>query len=290
MNVDLALRFNAEVGEGPIWDGSSQELIFIDVTQGAIHRLDPLSQRIKTIKIDMHIGAVGLIDSELLIAAVRDGFATINRSTGEISYIKRVLADEGIRFNDGKCDPFGNFVAGTMRYEPAMGTAQLYSLDSTGNVRSLLTGVGLSNGLSWNPTGKRLFYIDTLTRQIAKFDYDQELGIVGERSVFYEFGPDSGSPDGMTMDSEGNLWVALWGGSKVVRIDPKGALLGEISLPVTQPTSVIFGGANFDKLFITSARYGLSESSLAKQPLAGSVFVADVGASGKEEFKFALAR
>ncbi len=290
MSAELALRFNAEVGEGPLWDSDTQELIFIDVTQGGIHRFSLANQGLTSLKIGMHIGAVGLMDSVHFIAAVRDGFATINRSTGEINYVKKVLFDQGIRFNDGKCDPFGNFLAGTMRYEPKMGTAQLYSLDSSGVVKSLLTGVGLSNGLTWDASGRKLFYIDTLTRQIAEFHYDQDLGIVGERRVLYEFPKDSGSPDGMTIDAEGYLWVALWGGSRVVRISPTGELISELRLPVSQPTSVIFGGRNLDKLFITSARYGLSDATLADEPLAGSVFVLDIGVSGREEAKFKLAR
>lgn len=290
MSVDLALRFNAEVGEGPLWDSDSQELIFIDVTKGAVHQFNPFKQKLSSLQINMHIGAIGLMDDKRYIAAVRDGFATIDNSTGEISYIERVLDDEGIRFNDGKCDPFGNFIAGTMRYEPKMGTAQLYSLDSSGRVKSLLSGVGLSNGICWDATGMKLFYIDTLTRQIALFRYEPELGIVGERKVFYEFAEGSGSPDGMTIDQEGNLWVALWGGSRVAQISSKGELISELRLPVSQPTSVIFGGRNFDRLFITSARYMLSEATLTNEPLAGSLFIADVGVSGREEARFSLAR
>jgi sugar lactone lactonase YvrE len=290
MNADLALRFNAVVGEGPLWDSEYQELIFIDVIKGVIHRFNPLNQKLSSLQIGMHIGAVGLMDDERYIAAVRDGFAAIDPLTGEIGYIKRVLNDDGIRFNDGKCDPFGNFIAGTMRYEPKMGTAQLYSLDSSGSVKSILTGVGLSNGLCWDATGMKLFYIDTLTRRIALFRYDPEFGIVGERKVFYEFAEGSGSPDGMTIDLEGNLWVALWGGARVTKISPEGELISELPLPVSQPTSVIFGGTYFDKLFITSARYGLNEANLANEPLAGSVFVVDGGVSGRAGARFSLAR
>ena len=290
MKAELALQFNAEVGEGPIWDSAAQELIFIDVTQGSIHRFNPKSSNISTIKIGIHLGAVGLMDENFYIGAVRDGFARINQRSGELSYLSKVLEDLGTRFNDGKCDPFGNFVAGTMRYEPAMGTAALYSLAPNGNVKCLLEGIGLSNGLCWDSSGRTLFYIDTLTRQIAKFDYDPTLGIIGDRKVFYEFSPGSGSPDGMTIDIEGNLWVALWGGSRIVRINSLGQLTGEIPLPVSQPTSVVFGGKDLDQLFITSACYNLNEVNLKKEPLAGSVFVVDVGMPGREEFKFALTR
>lgn len=290
MKAELALQFNAEVGEGPIWDSATQELIFIDVTQGLIHRFHPNNSNISTVKIGTHLGAVGLMDEFFYIGAVRDGFAMINRQSGELSYLSKVFEDLGTRFNDGKCDPFGNFVAGTMRYEPAIGTADLYSLSPNGKVKSLLKGIGLSNGLCWNSSGTTLFYIDTLTRQIAKFDYDPTLGIIGDRKVFYEFSPGSGSPDGMTIDLEGNLWVALWGGSRIVRINSIGQLTDEIPLPVSQPTSVAFGGKDLNQLYITSACYHLNEVNLKKEPLAGSLFVVEVGIPGREEFTFSLTR
>ena len=126
MNFELALKLDAEVGEGPLWDSDKGELVFIDVTQGKIHSFNPITGNLDSLSIGMHIGAVGLFESNSYIAAVRDGFAKIGRYTGQINYLSRVLHDEGIRFNDGKCDPFGNFVAGTMRYQPAMGTAALY--------------------------------------------------------------------------------------------------------------------------------------------------------------------
>ena len=290
MKAELALQFKAEVGEGPIWDSATQELIFIDVTQGLIHRFNPKYSSLSTIEIGTHIGAVGLMDQFFYIGAIRDGFATINRQSGEISYLSKVLDDLDTRFNDGKCDPFGNFVAGTMRYEPEMGTAALYSLVPNGNVKRLLEGIGLSNGLCWDSSGTTLFYIDTLTRQIAKFDYDPTLGIIGNRKVLYEFSPSSGSPDGMTIDLEGNLWVALWGGSRIVQINSNGQLTCEIPLPVSQPTSVGFGGKDMNQLFITSACYHLNEVNLKKEPHAGSVFVVEVGIPGREEFRFSLTR
>ncbi|MFM2174974.1 MAG: hypothetical protein RLZZ527_50 [Actinomycetota bacterium] len=288
MKFELALKLDAEVGEGPLWDSDKGELVFIDVTQGKIHSFNPITGNLDSLSIGMHIGAVGLFESNSYIAAVRDGFAKIDRYTGQINYLSRVLHDEGIRFNDGKCDPFGNFVAGTMRYQPAMGTAALYSLSRSGRVKEILSGIGLSNGLCWDESGEKFFYIDTLTRQIALFKYDSEQGIVGSRQVIYEFAEGAGSPDGMTIDLDGNLWVALWGGGKVVRIDQSGRLISELELPVSQPTSVIFGGSNYENLYITSANFQLSDAQLSREPLAGSLFVADVGVGGRAESRFAL--
>jgi len=290
MSVELALRFDAEVGEGPIWDSHRRELIFVDVTRGSIHRFNPSNSQVDSISIGIHIGAVGLLDQSRYIAAVRDGFATVDLADGKIKYLARVLESDEIRFNDGKCDPFGNFVAGTMRYQPARESAALYSIDSSKRVKTLISGIGLSNGLCWDSSGKKFFYIDTLSRQVALFDYDQEFGVVGNRRVVYEFAEDAGSPDGMTIDLEENLWVALWGGGKVVCLSPDGRLIRELALPVSQPTSLAFGGDKYESLFITSARYMLDEKKLESEPLAGSIFVADVATRGRAEPTFDFSR
>jgi sugar lactone lactonase YvrE len=287
MKIDLALRIDSEVGEGPVWDQDENVLVWIDVTKGLVHRFNPETGVNSSLEVGTHIGAIALRDSRSYLAAVRDGFANIDKSSGEIEYLAKVLTDAETRFNDGKCDPYGNFIAGTMRYEPKPNTAALYSYDRTGKVKTILTGIGLSNGLCWDDSGKSFFYIDTLTNQIARFEYDGEAGIVSAKQVIYQV-EGGGSPDGMTIDLEGNLWVALWGGSRVICIEQSGRLLRELAMPVSQPTSVIFGGANLDLLYITSANYLLSSQELASQPLAGSLFVADVGATGRAEPIFAL--
>ena len=290
MKIDLALRWPSEVGEGPIWDYQSRELIWIDVTQGELHRFQPDSGENRTVSIGKHLGAVGLYSRSHLVAAVRDGFALIEKSSGELTYLNQMLDDGEIRFNDGKCDPVGRFVAGTMRYEPTPKTASLYSCDIRGNVREILPHVGLSNGLCWNLSGKVLFYIDTLTKEIAQFDYELDSGEIGNRKVIYKFSDNDGSPDGMTIDNLGRLWIAIWGGWRVVCIDQKGNLIQEVKLPVSQPTSIAFGGEDLCTMFVTSARFRLSESDLSIEPFAGSVFAIDVGVSGVKEPIFGTGR
>lgn len=290
MKPDLALKWESEVGEGPIWDPSSRELIWIDVTQGKIHRFNPSRGSNETLNIPMHIGAVGLYSDTHLVAAVRDGFATIDKGSGSLTYLNRLIDDTGIRFNDGKCDPFGNFIAGTMRYEPEPGTAALYSCNPQGEVHEILGNIGLSNGLCWNEDGTLFYYIDTLTRQIREFQYREVESRITNGKVLYEFAASDGSPDGMTIDSAGRLWVAMWGGGKVMCIDHDGELVHEIPLPITQPTSVAFGGADFKTLFITSAKYQLSESQLAQEPLAGSIFSLESTIAGVSEPMFGKGR
>jgi sugar lactone lactonase YvrE len=290
MNLDVAHRGKDDVGEGPVWDFRAQALFWIDVTQGLIHRLDPKTSAHSSFSIGKHIGAVALFSKELLVAAVRDGFATISKIDGTVNYLSQVLSEENIRFNDGKCDPVGRFVAGTMRYQPEPGTAALYSCNDNGEVKEILSGVGLSNGLCWDAAGTHLYYIDTLTKEISLFEYNIQDGTLHNRRTFYTFSANDGSPDGMTIDVDGNLWVALWGGGKVMCISEKARVITEVMLPVSQPTSVTFGGENLDQLFITSAKYQLSQVQQEKQPLAGSLFVANVGVRGVQEPIFGIGR
>ena len=290
MNLDVAFRGVDDVGEGPIWDFRAEELLWVDVTQGLVHRLDPKTSTHSSITIGMHVGAIALYTNDLLVAAIRDGFATISKKNGSIDYLSRVLDDENIRFNDGKCDPSGRFIAGTMRYQPEPESAALYSCNHAGEVKEILNGVGLSNGLCWDLSGTHFFYIDTLTKVISRFDYDQENGTLSNRKNFFAVAANDGSPDGMTIDVDGNLWVALWGGGKVICINTRAEIIAEIRLPVSQPTSVAFGGKNLDQLFITSARYQLSSKQQSEEPLAGSLFVADVGVQGIREPVFGIGR
>ena len=290
MKPELAFKYESDVGEGPIWDPDSQELIWIDVTRGLIHQFNPKGGEITTLPIGQHIGAVGLFSRTHYIAAVRDGFAKINCKTGEVEYLHHVLHSPEIRFNDGKCDPRGRFVAGTMRYEPEIGTAALYSCAPDGIVTEILSGVGLSNGLCWNETGDTFFYIDTLTRSIARFDYDLGSGKLSNKSIFFQFDENDGSPDGMAIDSEESIWVALWGGSKIIKIDRNGSQVAHIEMPVSQPTSLTFGGGDLRTLYVTSARFQLKAEQLAKEPLAGSIFSIQVEIPGLAEPVFGVGR
>jgi sugar lactone lactonase YvrE len=178
----------------------------------------------------------------------------------------------GTRFNDGGCDPAGRFWAGTLSYDGTAEAAALYRLDTDGTVREVLGGVTNSNGIAWSPDGAQLYYVDTGLGRVDRLELDSITGVVVARTTVIRVPSSDGVPDGLTVDAEGHLWLALWGGGCVRRYSPEGELETVLRLPVELVTSVCFGGAELDELFITTARDGLSDSEIAAQPLAGSVF------------------
>jgi sugar lactone lactonase YvrE len=190
------------------------------------------------------------------------------------------------RFNDGKCDPAGRFLAGTMAYDLTSGAGCLYRLDPDRSVTRLLTGVTISNGLAWSGDGTTLYYIDSPAQGIDAFDYDVETGRLANRRRLVEIPHDAGLPDGMTIDEDGCLWVGLYGGSAVHRYTPAGKLDVTVSFPATNITCPVFGGPGFGVLYVTSARDGLDDRELADQPHAGAVFAADVGTRGLPALRF----
>ena len=287
-SVELAFRINSCVGEGPLWDDRSQRLLWIDVLDGKVFNFDPITQKNAEIEIGKHVGAIALTDASEIVAAARDEIVSIDLSNSSITSVVRVINNERFRFNDGRVDARGRFVVGSMGYEPKPGTASLYSITLPKKIDTVLGHVGLSNGLCWSEDNKKLFYIDTLTSEVAEYSYDLETGRVSNRRTVITFDTSHGSPDGMTIDRDGNLWVAFWGGGCVRRISPKGQILSEIQLPVSRVTSAAFGGENFDRLFITTASYLLSEKELAREPLAGSLFVLETDTQGFPEHRIKL--
>jgi sugar lactone lactonase YvrE len=186
--------------------------------------------------------------------------------------------DSESRMNDAKCDPSGRMFTGTMTVTDRR--SALYRVDADWSITTIFTGVGISNGLGWSPDATRMYYIDTPTMRVDVIDYDLATGTVEYRRPLIEIVKGVGFPDGMTVDVDGCLWVAFWDGWCVRRYDPEGDLMQTVELPVSRVTSCTFGGENFDQLFITSASTGLSDAERVAQPLAGSVFRADVGTRG----------
>lgn len=287
-SVELAFRINSCVGEGPLWDDRSQTLFWIDVLDGKVFNFNPITQKNGEIEIGKHVGAIALTDASEIVAAARDEIVSIDLSNSSITSVVRVINNERFRFNDGRVDARGRFVVGSMGYEPKPGTAALYSITLPKTIDTVLGNVGLSNGLCWSEENKKLFYIDTLTSEVAEYSYDLETGRVSNRRTVITFETSHGSPDGMTIDREGNLWVAFWDGGCLRRISQRGKVISEIKLPVSRVTSAAFGGENFDRLFITTASYLLSEEELAREPLAGSLFVLETDTQGFPEHRIKL--
>jgi len=286
--ADVVLRKNSCVGEGPIWDVQSRSLLWVDVREGKVMRFNPSTLLNEEFEIGKHVGAVALTDTKKVLVAAKDEFLWLDLLDSTISRIAKASHADDFRFNDGRVDVAGRFVVGTMGYSPQPGTASLYSFSLPGNLKEIISGVGLSNGLCWNQENSKLFYIDTLTAQIARYEYDAESGEVRNREAIIKFEPSQGSPDGMTIDVEGNLWVGFWGGGCIRNISQTGEIIREVEIPVSRVTSAAFGGDNLNELYVTTASYQLTAEELANQPLAGSLFVIETQTQGLPEHRISV--
>jgi sugar lactone lactonase YvrE len=208
------------------------------------------------------------------VIAVERGF-TLEDADGTLTPLQPVWSDAGVRMNEGGCDPDGRFWCGSMAYDQRPGAAALYRLDPDGTVRAVLAGVTVSNGLDWSPDGSLAYYDDTATHRVDVFDYDRDAGLTGRRP-FVQL-PDDGNPDGLTVDAEGGVWVALYGSGVVHRYTAAGVLDDVVEVPTAQVTACTFGGPRLDQLFVTTSREGLAPGD---DPLAGSLFRTDVGIAG----------
>ncbi len=288
--VDLVLDAKATLGEGAIWDSTAHRLYWVDIDGCAVHIFIPADGKNESLDTGQPVGTVVPRQSGGLAVALQHGFATLDPETGVIAFITDPEAGLPNRFNDGKCDPAGRFWAGTMPYEngaPADG-GTLWCLYPDGRAEKRVSGVRCSNGIAWSLDARTLYYIDTPTMQVRAYDYDNATGDIENPRVVVEVPAEQGYPDGMTIDSEGKLWVAHWDGWQVVRWDPEtGEKISSISVPAQRVTSCAFGGADLDELYITTARTGLSDSDLESQPNAGGLFRTQPGVTGIEAFSFA---
>lgn len=284
------LQYSCYLGEGPVWDKKNECIWWVDILGGHIHSYTPSSDTHNILHTDHQVGAVALRESGGLIAAIENGIAMVNMQSGEMSYVAKIEEElNNNRFNDGKCDPQGRFWAGTMDDVTEKGGAgKLYMLDHMLQVSEKVSDVSCSNGLAWNSEGSLLYYIDSPTREVVAFDYDNAMGGISNKRVIIRIPNEDGIPDGMTIDKDGMLWIALWNGWKVARYDPSnGQLLAEVPVPVAQVTSCTFGGTALDELYITTARKQLTDAELATQPLAGCLFICkDTGCAGLPAHKF----
>jgi sugar lactone lactonase YvrE len=275
------------LGEGPFW--FEERLYWVDIERGLLLSVDGRCGDRRSHAVGRRLGAAAPIDGRRFVVAVQDGIGFLDVETEVVAILASPEAAlPRSRFNDGKCDPAGRFLAGTLDMDGRERTSALYSLEARGQLRRLLAGVSISNGLAWTADGRTLYYIDTPTFEIARFDYDVATGSLGGRQVAVRVPREMGYPDGMEIDANGDLWVAHWDEGAVRCWSPRtGECLAEIRLPCSRPTSCCFGGPGLDRLFVTTARIGLSEADLSRQPLAGSVFSCAVGVAGVPVRRFA---
>jgi sugar lactone lactonase YvrE len=255
---------------------------------GNVHIYNPKTGNNRTIHVDGYPGTVVPRESGGLVVAMNQGFYALDLAAEELTLlVKAENEPDTNRFNDGKCDASGRFWAGTMPMRSSEPAGNLYFLDHGLNVTHVLDGISCSNGIAWTGDNKTMYYIDTPTRQVVAFDFDLSAGKIKNKRAVVTIPPGEGSPDGMTIDSEGMIWVAQWGGSKVSRWNPQnGERLEIIPVPAERVTSCTFGGENLDELYITTARIGLSNEELQQQPYAGGVFRIKVGVKGTKSYSF----
>jgi sugar lactone lactonase YvrE len=287
-DVELALAAGADLGEAPSWDAEERLLIWVDITAGIAHRFDPITGRDETFEIGQPVGAAVPTASGRLALAVRDGFRLLDPGSGRTDPLAEVEAtDPPTLMNDGKCDREGRFWAGTKDAEGRRPLGSLYRLDADLRLERVLSGVTISNGLGWSPDGQSMYYIDSATYGVDVLDFDPGPGAVSNRRRLVKLPGPWGLPDGMTVDEEGFLWVAFWGGSTVRRLSPEGDVTSVVELPVTHVTSCAFGGEDLADLYVTSGRAGLSAEQLRHQPAAGGLFRLRPGVRGLPEHAFA---
>ncbi|MEO7216477.1 SMP-30/gluconolactonase/LRE family protein [Mucilaginibacter sp.] len=288
MNASLLLNFNAVLGEGAIWDYDNQKLYWVDIEGRLFNVYDPLTQKNSVYNVHKRIGTVVPCANNKVLVALQDGIATLDLLTGEIEYkLNTGIHQENKRFNDGKCDPQGRFWVGSLTVGNATSDNKLYSLTSDFKLAEHLTGLTISNGIAWSADSSLMYHIDTPTGEVSQYDFDKSTGSIANKRVIIKIPSTEGYPDGMTIDSEGMLWIALWDGFGVGRYDPQtGKQLQKVNVPAPKVTSCAFGGKNLNQLYITTASCEMSEDELNEYPLSGSLFVVETTVVGCRSHRF----
>lgn len=281
MKTEIVLEAKALLGEGPAWDAKSQTLYWVDILGKRVYDNDHV-----LVELDDTIGCLAPRQNGNLLLGMRSSFADLEPDSGKLTVLASLSEPANNRVNDGKCDPAGRFLAGTMDMNEKDASGSLYSFDGN-KVTRLLNGVRISNGLAWSMDHKMLYFIDTPTREVKVFDYDAAAGQIAGARTAVAIPESLGWPDGMTADTDGNLWIAMWGGAQVTRWDPRsGRLLEQIPIPALQSSSCVFGGQDMNELYVTSARVGMTETELNKYPLSGSLFKVTTSTVGMRTFEF----
>jgi sugar lactone lactonase YvrE len=280
--VEVALDANAAVGESPTWDSVAGALLWVDIPAKRLHSYTPASGQALSRNVGAEVGAVVARERGGFVLALADGFALLDSWDADPRLFCPVAADDpAARLNDSKVDSAGRLWGGTMAVDASLEpTNSLYRLETNGELVKTISGVGLSNGIAWSPDDETMYYVDSATQRIDAFEFDPGTGAIAARRALVEIPPEHGTPDGLAVDAEGCLWLALWGGWAVRRYSPEGEPLGELPVPVERVTSCAFGGPDLSDLYVTTASQGVDEASRSRQPHAGALFRCELGVVG----------
>lgn len=286
MQAVLTDRF--QLGECPRWDEQTQTLWWVDINQQQLHCLNVVDAKHQFRQFNEEIGCFALRQAGGLVLAGRTGLWLLDSLHGEMHHIGDPEANlPKQRFNDGRCDSKGRFIAGTMNPDKDETFGQFYQLSEDLQIRPLLGRSWTCNGMAFSPDGRTLYWSDTPQRTIYQCDYDPETGEATNQRLFYQVAENKGRPDGGTVDSQGNYWSALYAGGEIIAISPQGELLQTLKVPVTNPTMVTFGGPDLKTMYITSASQKMTAEQLAANPMEGQLLTCPAPYPGLSEPRFA---
>jgi sugar lactone lactonase YvrE len=286
--VELVADVRCALAEGPLWLPGQQLLIWVDIVAGHVHRMNPATGDHVIYDAGVPVSAVVPRRDGDLVLVVEHGVDSIDASWRERQQLLKLPGppDVAWRTNDAKADPAGRLWVGTLAYNEQPGAGALFRVDPDLATTTIVSAATIANGMAWTADRTTMYWVDTPTGRVDAFQYDLATGAVSQRRPAIEIADGGGMPDGLTIDTEDHLWVALFGGWQVRRYRPDGVLDGIVSVPAEQVTSCTFGGPDLTDLYITTARKNLDEEALREQPLAGGVFRCSPGVSGRSADAF----
>lgn len=286
VTAELLLAAGCETGEGPVWDAERQVLWWTDIPGKTLHRCDATGGNHETFAMPGRVGCFALRRQGGLVLAMEHGFTLYDPASGRLQALAEPEAGMTThRFNDGRCDREGRFLAGSMNLARDAASARLWRLDADHRVEAVADDCTVANGLAFSPDGRTMYWVDGGRRQVFRFDYDAD-GRATNRRVWLDNGSAPGNADGAAIDSEGCYWSARWGGGCVVRFTPEGRIDRVVDVPVSRASMCAFGGRDLKTLYITTAWEGMTPEARAGEPLAGGIFAVAVDVAGIEEPRF----
>lgn len=284
--IDI-LKVENELGEGIIWDAESGSAWWTDIENCLIYRYQLKSKQLQSWPTPERLACFALVSGEnYLIAGFESGFAYFEPESGYIDWLHKIEKDKpDTRLNDGRADRQGRFWSGSMVENNANDVGTLYCLDNSLNCIETISGLSISNALCWSPDSTYLYHADTPTNKINRYDFNNHTAELSNPAVFAQTDSDI-FPDGSTVDADGYVWNAQWGGSRVVRYTPNGEIDLIVPTPATQPSCAAFGGSELNILFVTSAKQGLDQQQLQKDSEAGNIFIYQTDVTGIIDSKF----
>jgi sugar lactone lactonase YvrE len=287
-NAELLHKTELILGEGAHWYAEWKKFLYVDIEGKKVGCIDPVTKNIEERAVGERVGTVVPATNGKLIIALENSIEALDFETGIRQEITKVELDKpGNRCNDGKCDAAGRLWIGTMSIQEELHQGALYCLGNS--LQRKLDRTSISNGICWSADNSVMYYIDTLDYNIKAYDFDVLTGNISNERIAVSVKEPGYAPDGMTIDEEGMLWIAMWGGACVNRYDPlSGNLIGKVEVPALNVTACAFGGADMKQLFITTARKGLNEEQLQQYPLSGSLFYLNTEIKGAQMNRFVV--